>query len=374
MLLVAGLLAGCGGTASRPAPPTVPAPDAECRIGAEDAPPPGPAPRLAAAAGPADTALLSPARARTPVGIGCTGRPVPRAASAWQADSTRRNWTLVVPSAADLAAAWRGPGAAAALRLAGVAEVVPLDGHRLVVGFGQPQDAVPAVFADPALAAPAGTGDPAPFRVLPPTGDLRDAVDGNADLVVAGDPTVLEYGVARGYARYPLPWNRVYVLLLTGRAPGALSLPDSAGLREDLARNAVQATARAAAPPFWWEVAGGCGRVPAPRGPDRGPIVYPADDPVARALAERIVALARPSDVARGVPAAELPRAMAQGAGGGYIVALPLTPTVPCRELARWPAGAAVVPLIETRPAVLLRGGTPPLAVDHDGGLLPASR
>ena len=375
MLLLAGLAVGCGGTGTVPAPP---APVAEeCLIRSGDSIAAGP---LLAAANGDDTLLLAAARRRTLIGMSCAGRPVPRVATGWTADSSRTAWTLLLPSAAEIATRWRErPDAAAALRAAGVTSVVPLDQRRLVVTFGTPQEGVPALFADPALGAPAGlAADTSSIRLLTGGGDLRDALDRGVALVLTADPAVLEYGGSRpGVASHPLPWSRTYILLAPG---GEIVLggvvADSARFREALARDVVRVAARGAQPPFWWETPVGCARRPAVARPAPSPIViYPGDDPVARALAERMVAMAEaPGAIARGVPAGRLPAAIAGGAGWLYVVPLPRLPLVPCRELAAWPEGAATIPLIETRLTALLQPGAPPLRVEYDGALLPTER
>jgi hypothetical protein len=98
-------------------------------------------------------------------------------------------------------------------------------------------------------------------------------------------------------------------------------------------------------------------------------VVYPRSDPVARALAERIVAIGGPSMVARAVAADELADAIASGSGMAYVVPLPRLPLLPCREIAAWPVDARGLPLIDTRPTAIVRQGTPPIIVDHDGAL-----
>jgi hypothetical protein len=42
---------------------------------------------------------------------------------------------------------------------------------------------------------------------------------------------------------------------------------------------------------------------------------------------------------------------------------------MPCRETASWPAGPAVVPLVDTRASLILRSTAPALTVDYDGTL-----
>ncbi len=375
-LVAAVLAAACGGAAAAN-PEEAPAPAAEaCLLGPGTAA--GAAPVLAAAEG-RDTALLSSSRARTPLGRNCAGRAVPRVAFAWSADSSRRFWTLVLPGAGEYARRWREhPEAAAALRWAGVTSVLPMDEQRLVVSFRSPQDAVPGVFADRALALPSAAGDSIPIRLMPGGGrDLRDALDRGADIVATADPAVLEYASTRpDLTSHPLPWNRTYVLLLPG-GPGSVIPPpgDSVAFREALARDAVRETARPAEPPFWWEAAAGCPAPPPPPVAEAPAVVYPQGDPVARALAERFVATAAvPAAVARGVPDGELPVAIGRGAGAAYVVPVPRIALVPCRERASWPAGATILPLIETRPTVVLGAAAPLLTVDFDGGLLPRER
>lgn len=375
MLLLAGLVAGCGGAVAPPPPPPSPATAAGtgdgCVLAGGD---PASSRAPVAAAGEGDTALLSPLRARTPIGLDCTGRPVPRAATAWSPDSSRTGWTLVLAEPSRAAAAWREPEARAALRLGGATSVVPLDAQRIVVSFREPQDTVPAVFADPVLALPQPAESLPSIQVIS-TGDLRDALDRGADLVLTADPAVLEYaGTLPEYAPHPLPWSRTYVLIVPD-SPAALELavPDTAAFRDGLAREAVRGAARGAEPPFWWERATRCERAPGPGEESPRVVLYPASDGVARALAERIVALSgTPGLVARAAAAWELPAAMARGAAAGFVVPLPRTPTLPCREVGTWPTGAKVLALIDTRLTAVVREGAPPVRVDHDGGILPA--
>lgn len=389
LLLTAALGAGCGRAASAPpSPPAGPiAPVAEeCVLR-----PPGPgstgpaAGGLRAAVDSGYAGLFDPRRRHTPVALSCTGEPRPRLAASWSRDSLGLAWTIVLldsasgaPSAAELLTAWRErPYAAAALQWAGVRSIVPLDARRLVLTFGTPHESLPAVLAAPALAFEPDSAEPWPTQVT--TGspsDLRDALDAGAELVVTADAEVLEYAASLpGTALAPLPWNRTYVLLI---APGTSGLAgitgaDSLAFRESLAGDAVRAAARAAQPPFWWEEPGEC---PARASPDvsqrSGSVIYPAADPVARALAERVVALAGSPTVTAGeVAAGAFPGVVASGAHAGYVVPLPRVPLLPCLDVARWPAGFSPLPLIETRPTAVLRAGTPPVRVSWDGALAP---
>lgn len=324
-----------------------------------------------------------------PVRLDCDGRPLPGLAVAWSRDTSAHFWTLqlgdspaaesgAVWTAGTLAAAWRAdPAAAAALRLAGVESLLPLDERRLVVGFSAREPALPTVFADRSLGvAPSVPPSDSLVPRQPPSGDLRDAIDGAADLVHTSDPDLLEYAAHRpGLTAVALPWDRAYLLLLPqgSGGVGAAIPPDTAAFRAALARDAVRTDARAAGSTSWWTETGSCRRSPGPvtRTPPTGAIVYRAADRVARDLAERIVALAgAPAPTAHGLDDDALRRALLAGSARAYVVAAPVHPTVPCRENAEWPAGATAIPLIETRPHAILRRGVPPLAVEWDGAVV----
>jgi hypothetical protein len=310
----------------------------------------------------------------------CAGEARPGAARAWSGDSSGRAWTLVLgeaaPEVAAVVTAWRKPTAALALRLAGVRSLVPLDRRRLVVELDRRFDSVPPVLADPALALPLDVTAPALILASQASGDPRDALDAGADLIRTADPGVLAYARAdSGRAVAPLPWSRTYVLLLPAGGVLGLGLQgDSARFRAELARDAVPGEARAAEPPFWWEARDLC--PPATAGAERSPpsavIGYRQGDPAAAALAARLVALSdEPGLTARGYSSADLQAALAAGGPRGLVLAVPRRALVPCRETRAWPAGATVVPLVETRTSAVVRRGLPPLAVEWDGTLRP---
>jgi len=325
----------------------------------------------------------------SPIRLDCEGGVHPGLASSWTPDSSGRAWTLVLGTdssalagesltAERLAAEWRSREAAAsALQWAGVESVVPLDQHRLVVTLSQPQERVPEVLADPALAMPVGGGQARPSLVtVSKSSDLRDALDHGADVVQSGDPALVEYAKSRAdRLTVPLPWNKTYVLLLPAGSNGLDSIvgTDSAGFRSELARDAVHGDARGAEPPFWWVNPSGCSRsAPAsvPAAQPSGAVVYSRDDRIARDLAERIVALAAlPGITSRGLSPADLLGSLQVGRERGYILALPRWPVVPCRELAAWPPGVRVVPLVDTRLTAIVTRDLPRVTVDWDGAL-----
>ena len=135
--------------------------------------------------------------------------------------------------------------------------------------------------------------------------------------------------------------------------------------------------ARGAEPPFWWDRMGPCPAVEASfpsseRASATNAVVYAVEDAVARALAERVVALSdQPMTATSGLPARAMAEALRGGFGRAYVVAVPRTALVPCREVAGWPAGSTLIPLIDTRMSAIVRRGVPRLTVDFDGALRP---
>ena len=317
----------------------------------------------------------------TPLRFDCEGRPLPGLASAWSRDTSGRFWTLELRlpngdslrwTAGALAATWRAdPEAGATLRWAGIESLVALDDRRLVVGFGQPHLEPPAVFADLSLGVGVEGTRPT-VQPVPAGADVRDAVDAGPDVIVTGDPDVLDYARQRpGITTHPLPWNREYLLLLPSRGSSDLRIPtDTAGFRAGLARDAVRVEARPAESAVW-DSAAVCparSHVRSPRGAEA--ILYPAGDAVARGLAERLVALSPSSRVtARGLPSETLAMALRTGGGQAFVVAVPAREPVPCRWQSGWPDSATVVPLVDTRMHAVLRRGAPPLVSDLDGTL-----
>ena len=386
--LAAGVAAtGCSaGGGRRPLPSAEPL-RSSCVIAADSA---APSPMITAAfddTADARRALLATSRV-APLRLDCEGRPLPGLAVAWSRDTSGRFWTFELDplasadsgarwTASTLAAAWRAdPAASAALRWSGVTSLVPLDERRLVAELATPSPEVPRCFADRALGVPR-TRAPALTLAPPASGDLRDAIDQGTDLVQTADPALLDYARRRGgVTAVALPWHRTYVLLLPAPSAGVgAAIPvDTAGFQAGLARDAVRADARAAAGPFWWEARAACPTKPMPKA-RRVPtdaIAYPAEDPVARDLAERIAALAGGTVTARGLAADSFGVALRLETERGYVLGLPRQALVPCRESAAWPPRAAVVPLVDARPYALLRRGAPALVVEWDAALRPA--
>jgi hypothetical protein len=263
------------------------------------------------------------------------------------------------------------------------------------VGASDPAAAVAALLTQIAAAAIApACVNPRPARPIDTTEDgqdtvvvrqvgergARDALDQGADIVVTRDRSVVAYAADNaGLVSVPLPWDRVYVLVVRPGPAWRDSVADS--LREALASDAVHADARAF----------GAGRVspgtvcsgdsahpasaavaPPPaarRTPGAARILYDQADSVSRFLAERMAVLASTSSsllagmapalgrmdtemYATGLPAGELPGAVTDGSGGAYIIAIPSATLQLCGEAGALPA---IVPLIQTRAWAIVR-------------------
>jgi hypothetical protein len=377
---------GCGGSAPISAPEPAAAPD-RCILPTGE--PGEPRELVVAVVRREDSSVVARRQPEPLIRLDCLGAARPGAAESWTPDSSHRTWTFVLAtSALDVTAAgaateWRTrPDAATTLRHAGVASVIPLDRRRLVVTLDRPADSVPALFADPSLGLLTDTLPPAGTTFVARRsagGDPRDALDAGVDILRTGDPAILEYArTLNDFSVHPLPWSRTYVLVVPPghQGIGALIPRVSAAFRAGLARDAVQAMARGAEPPFWWDDLGSCPGVEALPSPQSAPptdaVLYAREDAVARALAERVVALSdRPTTATRGLPDRAMAGAIRGGVGRAYVLAVARTALVPCRELARWPSGATLIPLIDTRMSAIVRRGVPRLTVDFDGALRP---
>jgi hypothetical protein len=331
----------------------------------------------------------------TLVRVDCRGEIRPGIADSWSSDSSGRIWTFTVPgpgrvadhptiTAGAVASSWKVREAG--VQALGIDSVVPLDDRTLRVTLRASRDSAPRLFADPLLSVghrvavvhdPSGgvvvPNDPPVDFELSPAGDPRDALDRGVDLLVTRDPAVVEYVASRPeFVTFPLPWSRTYALLqLAGTQPiSGTWRADS--LRGSLASDVVQAEARPAQPPFWWSGPQSCRpdvlrEVTVPRSPR---LVYSRTDDIARALAERIVALSGETQLrAVGLGEIEFAAALREGQARGYIVYLPRNVTAPCHASGDLPTGGWLEPLIDTRARAIVRRGSPPLSIDWDGSI-----
>ena len=334
---------------------------------------------------------------QTLIYIDCHGAVRPGLARSWIPDQSRRTWTFSLrddvssvetpPAAVDVVSTWRAR--TQELKASGIESVAALVDGRLVVTMATAADSVPRIFADPMLGVAHNRGSilgrddrflivrphpaakPVEFRVEPGS-NPRDALDGEADLLISRDPSVVEYASGRPEFRtIHLPWSRTYILVQPFRTDPVRTLIASDSVGQSLARDAVPADARPAQPPFWWEQVSSCPPRPITTAipPSSSRIVYPFGDRVAQGLAERIVALTSGDTPvsAAALPSAQLAAAIRARSERGYVLPVPARTLAPCRVMSGWPADASIHPLIETRASAIVRRGSPTMAVDWDG-------
>ncbi|MEX2283767.1 MAG: ABC transporter substrate-binding protein [Gemmatimonadota bacterium] len=379
----------------------------------------------------------------TLVSLDCNGAITPLIAENWEASEQGavwrfriredvRYWDGSVVTARDIAESW----AVRSDSVLPIAGITVLGERELRVTL---QSAIPGVerFADPALAVarhmaggwPLGTGkfrpepgaDPRMFRIVSVSpsaviplnrprpdsmtwpraivfraigNDARAALDARIDGVVTADPAPVEYSRALSYYNAtPLGWTRTYVLGTRGaqRADSLSATPAAAEIAP--VKEAIRADTRAAEPPFWWQRAE-C--VPATFSPVRTDtrnrnVVYPVNDPIARGIAERLVALAWPaarapawlrvrlgdysalgSPTAVGVDERTLLQTMRTGRALAVVIALPRPARSACINandassaalLGSW----SVSPLLDAREYLIHRGAIGHIFVDGDG-------
>jgi len=363
----------------------------------------------------------------------------------------------------DVVRSWRDSRLDPMIQSAGIDSVRAVDTRTLRIYFDRKRPQIPLMLSAPAFAVtriawgsrwPLGTG---PYRIVEesdefsrtadraitvhPIGgddgpvisfieatgdDPRDLLEDMVDLLVTADLMVIEYAAGRAdLDTIRLPWDRTYVMLSTSRAMqvswGGNPINVPPDILDGLARDAVRGDARGYRSPAWWEDFGSCRQLPSsvyrdssvPPGAfassDPYRILYKKDDPVARDLAERIVALAAanpvssseaaafnlavpglgddsPGVTAEGVSESELQWSLWSGEDFAYILPVRRRTPDPCHEVRMWRKDAkwlnilgssaheAFIPLVDTRPHVIVRRGRVGLIVDGYGRVLIGSR
>src|SRR5207247_5086269 len=172
----------------------------------------------------------------------------------------------------------------------------------------------------------ARTGQPVVKIATVPASAARDALDGEAGVLMTDDPAALEYArTLPGYVDVPLEWSRTYVLLAPRR-----DKPVVADLSLESLREAVRGDARAAEwtgpGRFWFTDLQSCGVAAAPHtlgtARPRRRTVYNQGDRSAADLAARLVglgALGRGAAAAGG-PAGAVASSPARGGDGACVL------------------------------------------------------
>jgi hypothetical protein len=382
----------------------------------------------------------------TLIRVDCLGRAVPGLAESWRLDTDERTWIVTLRenarfsdgsplTANDVRASWTRDGIGDELRRdvnRVVRSIVAVNDRDLAITLVRHRADAPMALAHPDLAIakrvvaspwPLGTrpgwmavnaqgpgrattavtlaNDNVPaIRFLVASGDPRDLLDQDVDLLLTRDPAALDYAATLPqFQSVPLAWRHTHVLLTPGRSRTSPSLsPES---RQVLADDAVRGEARGAQEPFWWHSVSDCEVVPLPPRSQFSPIpriVYDADDGAARDLAERLVGLVRATgpaarvflDVllpdrprrtyqrATGLTPEALAVALRRGADAAYVLSVNGRPVEPCREVqaimdgAPWLDPQTIVALVDVRLQAIVRRGRSGATVDWDGGMLIA--
>jgi hypothetical protein len=302
-----------------------------------------------------------------------------------------------------------------AIRLAGITPAW-LASPALVVarrtGFGFPDGTSASILRDAPLAGAQNdalrryTLSPVPSGLAEiyaaQRGAARDLIDLGRRLLMTNDAAVTAYARSRAdFTDIPLEWDRTWVLVVpTRREVDEIAEPDSATwqtFRAALAGDLIGADARSANTPSWLSTPTVCAGPPLAREAplrmlERVTIAYSNDEPVARAIAERLVALAgierNTTDVtvmkalapvlrvpgidaaAVGLEPEEFARALIEEREYAFVLSIPSRSTHPCADAVHplgslpWMVDGAgelhetmIVPLIETRWRALIRGG-----------------
>jgi hypothetical protein len=228
------------------------------------------------------------------------------------------------------------------------------------------------------------------IATLDASADARDALDRGADLLVTADPAAVAYARALGDRLIvPLEMRWRYGVLTAGATDTAsLTTSGLAQLRASLSRDVVPAAARTVADSSVVRCIGVSGVALAAR----SRIVHRADDPVARAIAGRLVSLAVAGDatvralvphdgaplVAAPLEAGAFAAALAGGEDAAYVMAWQKSLGDPCpvpqpsgaaHNDAPSGRGAVVTPLIDAGQWAIVRRGALGLVMDSRGEL-----
>jgi len=309
----------------------------------------------------------------TLIRLDCQGRVRPGLAESWTRSADGLTWTFTLrPGAAaysrgsldarDVADWWLADSARALRsRLARIASVSATDAHTLVIRMMAPTDSVPIVLADPGFAAGRTRPRHSVLALSQMLFDPRDALALGADVIFTDDREAISYaGRTDSFASLPLPWSRTLALILTSPADSAVAaLASAPAFRDSLARNVVRVDARPTERSQWARLT--CGVEPvaytAPRsGPAR--VGYLLGDHTARKVASSLAAgLLGPNATAVALLPQELIGSLRAGRERAYVVTLPAVSLVPCADWPPLPAGARLVPLVDTSRAPAGNGG-----------------
>jgi hypothetical protein len=205
------------------------------------------------------------------------------------------------------------------------------------------------------------------LKAIAPGADPRDLIDRGADVVVTTRGSAIEYARSRGDVRLvPLAWSTIYVIGFPREAP---PVELTARLREEIARDAMRGHAIPADSLGWWGTEESC-RVSQDSPVYRLPGIGISDhDPIARAVAERLVAVVGPAGPRRLIPFSptQFDTITARGAAAAFVFPLPRLRPGDCEGITPLPPGWRIEPLIQIRATAIVRPGVPAFLITADG-------
>ncbi len=283
-----------------------------------------------------------------------------------------------------------------------------LSAYEIVFHLKDAQNSFPLLLISPHFSLDVQGAQPGIVKRLDPSADARDVLEDDSGIVglITMNQDVIEYAFSQpAWISRPLPWDRSYVMVTKSNTPAESDTSPvfPVSISSSFVRDVVTSKARVYQPSSWWDQASACG-VSFGEGAsvdlnplnDRLNILYPKADETARVLAERLTALASGAISVAGSDSlsallpkmdsanykwSAVPIPSATGFDEVYIVSLPRQVFDPClamenlRSAMPWLFDQAsghpytFIPLLDTRPTLIVRKGAVHVDVDGFGWL-----
>lgn len=295
------------------------------------------------------------------------------------------------------------------IRFDALEKIEAVSEYEIVFHLKEAQDSFPLFLISPyfSLAIKDAT-HPGVVNRIDANADVRDMLEDDSGMagVITKDPDVIEYASSKSdWVTQPLPWDRTYVLVTKSHVLSDIDRVPTfpQGISSSFVHDVVKSEAQVFQAPAWWEQTAACSisfdtRESVVLNPFdiKQNILYPAGDVTAKALSERLAALASGAISVAGsdslsaiVPgmgstsydwsAVSIPSE--SGFNGVYIVSLPKQVFDPCLAMENLKSTMpwlfdqvsgrpyTFIPLVDTRPALIVRKGVANFDMDGFGRL-----
>ncbi len=297
-----------------------------------------------------------------------------------------------------------------------IEQILPVGEYTVAIHFSTAHQWFPELLFAPAFTLPSLEEEYARLEVVELAGrEERDLLEGGVEGMITRDPDVIDYASRRPeWLQLGLAWDKSYVMFVRTDLSSADVTAFPKSIADNLASDVVPGEARAYHPKAWWEGLGQCeddaGAMFA-NGVESVKTIrnvrYLSGDPVARGLAERIVALGSgninmpgmdslkaimpgmgKSHIrwsAKALSARELSSGIVEtndGFDAAFIVSVSRSADNPCSALRKLKQSMPMVfdglsgkpfplvPMLDVRPTLLLKKGSANLDIDGSGRLL----